>query len=400
MLSTSIRNLAAKLLMGGERLWGTPTSATDESLRRLSSFLILEYSRPLGNAVHASPIFEALHEAVPGAFIAVACSGMSFQVHQHNPFIQQVIQTSSPYQNPVQAAKQIRASWKPPSGRSSCILTPVGSERTKIGATAFLAGAGLRVGYTLLPELFHRVAVYDQSQSLLFNNLELLPLAGHSRAHYEPRVYFIPSELESARFLLRQRGLDDGQPIAVFVTQTSKTQYKRWRDERFIAMAHHLRDVHRCHVLFVGTAEEAAAIEVIQSGIGFPTVSLAGKTSIPVLSALLCLSDVAISLDTGIMHLARAAQLPTIIIAPAWSPVLEWLPLDNPMFHIHKNADLPCMTPDYIIDEVSVDEVRASVDRLLQTYPPSAEARHSRILRSLSDASAFDKSADVCASMA
>lgn len=386
MPSKPILNMSARLLVQGERLFRGSVAADRGDLNGVSSFLVLEYSIPLGNAVHASPIFEALHQAVPGAFVAMACSGMPFQVHQHSPFIQQVIKTTNPYQSPLKAAAEIRKCWRLAGRETSCILTPVGSERTKVSATAFLSGPGSRVGYTLLPKLFHRAIRYEPSESLLHNNLALLQALGHRSVHYEPRVFFTPPELESARSLLRQNNLDDGHPIAVFVTQTSKTQFKGWRDERFIALANHMKESQRCHIIFVGTAEEDPAIQTIQKGINFSTVSLAGKTSIPILSALLCMSDIALTLDTGIMHLGRAAQVPMCIIAPAWSPAIEWLPLDNDLFHVHKNGDSAAMTTDYIIDEVSVEEIRASVDDLLRRHVPSAAARQARIERNLAAA--------------
>ncbi len=70
------------------------------------------------------------------------------------------------------------------------------------------------------------------------------------------------------------------------------------------------------------------------------------------------------------MHLARAMRLPMVIIAPAWSPAVEWLPLNNPRARILKNADLPTVPDDYVIDEVTVPEVEQNLNELLTQYPP------------------------------
>jgi hypothetical protein len=59
-----------------------------------------------------------------------------------------------------------------------------------------------------------------------------------------------------------------------------------------------------------------------------------------------------------------------VIIAPAWSPAVEWLPLNNPRARILKNADLPTAPSDYIIDEVTVPEVEQNLNELLALYPP------------------------------
>ena len=61
-----------------------------------------------------------------------------------------------------------------------------------------------------------------------------------------------------------------------------------------------------------------------------------------------------------------------VIVAPAWSPPTEWLPLGNPRYRILKNADLPNCPPDYVIDEVSVAEVTAALDELAAKFPAGA----------------------------
>jgi len=44
---------------------------------------------------------------------------------------------------------------------------------------------------------------------------------------------------------------------------------------------------------------------------------------------------------------------------------VEWLPVGDPRFRILKNADMPVATPDYIIDEVSVEEVNTALMELM-----------------------------------
>ena len=123
-------------------------------------------------------------------------------------------------------------------------------------------------------------------------------------------------------------------------------------------------------IVFAGTSAESPAIEALRSGLTFPTATVAGQTSLLELSAILGLADIALTLDTGPMHLARAMRLPMVIIAPAWSPAVEWLPLNNPRARILKNLDLPAAPDDYIIDEVTVPEVERHLNQLLQLYPP------------------------------
>jgi hypothetical protein len=63
------------------------------------------------------------------------------------------------------------------------------------------------------------------------------------------------------------------------------------------------------------------------------------------------------------------------IIAPAWSPPLEWLPLNNPRYRILKDAMMDACPPDYVIDEVSVNEVTGALTELLEQFPPGRGSR-------------------------
>ena len=110
------------------------------------------------------------------------------------------------------------------------------------------------------------------------------------------------------------------------------------------------------HIVFLGTAAEAAAIEALRDGLGARDDQCCGEDLAAAVEALLSLCRVGLTLDTGILHLGRTVGLPMVILAPAWSPPIEWLPLDNPRYRILKNADMAVCPPDYVIDEVSVEK--------------------------------------------
>ncbi len=121
------------------------------------------------------------------------------------------------------------------------------------------------------------------------------------------------------------------------------------------------------HLLFVGTAAESAAIDELRAPLPFATTNVAGKTNLHQLAALMSLCRIGLTLDTGPLHIGRAVGLPMVIVAPAWSPPVEWLPVGDPRYRILKNATMMAATPDYIIDEVSVDDVTTALTDLMET---------------------------------
>jgi len=347
-------------------------------LREYRNFLLLQHPLPLGNAIHATPLIRALHAAIPGARVEAVASGFALEILRGNPGLERVIETPSPLKDFRGAVRAMRQA-KPFSGEPYVALQTLGNERTLVTAAAMLSGGSVRVGHSVLPELVSAALSQDHRVSLIANNLRIVEVLGHGHellqaleqdpSLIEPQVFPGEDDVARARALLVEQGIALDRPMALFVTQTSPTQRKSWRAERFQAVAEWLHAKHGMQLVFVGARSEAAAIEGIRAGLSFPSASLAGRTSLLELSAAMGFSDVALTLDTGPMHLLRAMQVPMAIIAPAWSPPVEWLPLGNPRVRIFKNADMDHAPDDYVIDEVQVEEVEAALDELLHLYP-------------------------------
>jgi ADP-heptose:LPS heptosyltransferase len=346
--------------------------ASRVQLSATTNFLLLQYPAALGTAVHATPIIPALRAAVPGCRIAVAASGMALEIFSNNPGVDWLIETPNPLQDLKAAVSSLRRQI-PFGGERFVAVTTTGNERTLIAIAAMLSGASARVGFTEAPEIYREAFRFDPARSQIDNNLRIVEAFGYKFHHFEPQVFFGESDLAWARKTLAESGVREGQMVAAFVTQTSVTQRKSWRAERFQAAALHMIDTYGAHIVFVGTASESAAIDALRTGLGDATTSVAGKTSLLQLSALLSLCRVGLTLDTGTLHLGRAVGLPMAVIAPAWSPPIEWLPLDNPRYRILKNADLTNCPLDYVIDEVSVEEAIAALDDLVEQYPAGAQ---------------------------
>ena len=342
--------------------------SSEMELSGFRNFLVLQHATALGTVVHATPLIPALREAMPDCRIAVAASGFALEVLRNNPGIEQLIETPSPLRD-WRSAGQILRSKNPFRETDFAIVTPVGNERTKIALQTLFAKAGARVGFTQVPALYRAGFEFDYTKSQIDNNLSILPALGHRLRHFEPQMFFASADLDWAKRMLTEGGVHAGQTVAAFVTQTSVTQRKSWRKERFQAAAEFLIQRYGAHIVFLGTASEAAAIDDLRSGIPHATSSFAGKTNLLQMAALLSVCDVGLTLDTGTMHVGRTVGLPMAIIAPAWSPPLEWLPLNNPRYRILKNAEMESCPPDYVIDEVSVDEVTSALQELLEEFP-------------------------------
>ncbi|MFN2976046.1 glycosyltransferase family 9 protein [Terriglobus aquaticus] len=336
-----------------------------------TNFFLPQYQSALGTVVHATPLVELLKRSLPQARVVVASSGLAEQVWQENPHLERLLHTPNPLHDPVGAVRALRAARMFVGERYVTLLT-TGNERTKITLAAALAGRSRRIGFAVHGALVQQHLAFDSAQSQIENNLRLLAAAGVPRDPAwptEPRLYPGSADRAFAETLLQ----DVRRPRIALATQTSPTQRKSWSQERWVELAQRLRSLYGAELVFIGAPAETEAIDVLRAKISCSTTSAAGRTSIPQLAAVLKQCDLGIMLDTGPLHVARGVNLPAVIIAPAWSPVHEWLPVGHPRYRILKNADFPAPAPDdYIIDEVSVGDVLAATSDLLATARPAA----------------------------
>ena len=348
-------------------------------LSRYRNFLILQHPLALGTAIHATPLISVLRAALPDARLIATASGFSLGLLRGNPGLNELIRTPSPLSDLRGAVTAMRAA-RFFRGEPYAVLQTLGNGRTRITLAAMLSGGHVRAGFVVHPELAAAPLAFDPTRSQIANNLEIVRAMGHEDAMRaaiatdpmlaEPVVYPSQEDFDRMEAKLAVEGISLAEPVAVFITQTSPTQKKSWRAERFRLAASMLAREFGAQIVFGGTAAEAPSIELLREGLNMRSANLAGKTSLLEMAALFGLADVALTLDTGPMHLARAMRLPMVIIAPAWSPPVEWLPLGNPRARILKNLDLEVAPEDYIIDEVSVDEVETALRDLLTLYPP------------------------------
>jgi ADP-heptose:LPS heptosyltransferase len=272
------------------------------------------------------------------------------------------------------------------------VLLTTGNERSRVILAAMLSGSPTRVGFTLVPELASAYLHYDPRISQIANNLRIIEVLGHGSALLEqlqanpaliePQVYFSASDLDAARTLLHAANPQAG-PVTAFVMQGSGGQRTGWHDDRFAEVIRHVESLgHR--TVFLGTATDASFIDRIRSLAGSTGHSLAGRTTVPQLSALLCLCDLLVTVDTGAMHVGRAAGLPMVVLGPSWQRPIEWLPLGKATVRILRGEDRDDVPQDYRLDEIALVDVIAAIDELQRVFPPSEQERHQRIARLLS----------------
>lgn len=107
---------------------------------------------------------------------------------------------------------------------------------------------------------------------------------------------------------------------------------RRWLPERFAAIGD-LLAAQGLDVLVTGTAGEADIAQAVVSAMRAPATSLAGKTTLWSLGALIERARLLVCNDTGVSHVAAALHTPSVVVSLG-ADVARWAPLDHSLHHV------------------------------------------------------------------
>lgn len=340
-----------------------------------------------------TPLFAALRRARPDMAVTLAGSALMAEIAAGNPHIDRIHILPNPYRAPLRAALAARHAGPADAGGYDWLITTAAARRYGLGLVAAAIPARRRSGLAAAEALdfYDAPLAYDGTISTQANNLRALRPLGivlneGPGDHAEPEIYFPPGMPAAVDGLLRAERIDPARPIAVFAPQTSGGQPTDWFPDRFATLADLLAECRGLQPVFVGTAEGAGLIDEIRGRMRGPAASLAGRTGIAALAAVFAGSDLAVCLDSGAMHVARATRVPLAVIASGWQDPHHWLPLGVPTSRIVSGGGHWCggctqwHCPDRTcMKRVTPDDVSAAADDLLRLFPPGATSRAARI---------------------
>jgi ADP-heptose:LPS heptosyltransferase len=245
-------------------------------------------------------------------------------------------------------------------------------------------------------------SVFHQNRQ--FNSLNLVDVFRCSAdVEIHPHQLLINVEDSSIAYcekLLAEASFTNTGPL--IAVQAGASQGKRqWAPERFIKMISLLVTKYNARVVLTGASKERNIIDPIVRGCDSPNViSVAGRTTVPQLSAMLKLSKVLVTGDTGPMHIAVAVGTPVVamFLASAFGfetgPYSEGNLILQPVIGCGPcNPNKACGRPD-CHDQIS-PELMATLTmqrvegHVLSVDPQVADPRVVTIYRSLFDENGF-----------
>jgi heptosyltransferase I len=100
----------------------------------------------------------------------------------------------------------------------------------------------------------------------------------------------------------------------------SRWQTKNWRPERFVQVGRALQEKAGATIFIVGSPQDQPTCDMIERQLGGRVVNLCGKTTLVELGSLLQEMNLAITVDSGPMHMAAAVGTPVLAVFGATDP--------------------------------------------------------------------------------
>jgi heptosyltransferase-3 len=213
---------------------------------------------------------------------------------------------------------------------------------------SFALRADYKIGFE--KEDMHRHYVYDQVVQHSDRIHELDNYRNLLRAALIPPLGLMPrldvGDDLTAKVNTAGLFIDDRRTILIHPFSAGSRAYlKEWPDDNWILLARELI-MSGCHVLITGGKKDAERAEQLEDRINRHNggcLSIAGKYSLREMAAIIAKSDLLISIDTGIMHLAAALGANIVaLFGPTSSS--RWGPQCSNAIVLNQNGCTPCLS--------------------------------------------------------
>jgi heptosyltransferase II len=333
----------------------------------------------IGDLVLTTPLFKALREKFPKAWIAALVFLEHREIVQDNPYLDEVIfydKKGSEHS----LLGQFLFSQKLRSKKFDAVVHAHGTNRMHLAA--WLAGIPIRVGY-------ERRAPWALSHGHPYNKKE----GKKQEAEYlfellEGFGVLPPQEIETF-FPVTDRSVRSLENLRLFhkipcdlswivLNPSASDVTKMWPAERFAELVTRIQKDRPSIFIAIGTSRDRSTIEKLIKNTSVTVFDLSGRLSLGMLGALLKRSSLLVSNDSGPVHIATAVGTPVVSIFGRYEAGLgpeRWKPLGRHSRVVAKDvSDIPEAQRKFTyIDEIAVEDVYRAVAELMPRHCEGGE---------------------------
>ncbi|MGD1006655.1 MAG: glycosyltransferase family 9 protein [Ignavibacteriaceae bacterium] len=327
------------------------------------SILIVRQHNQLGDILAGVSILRAIKETYPGCHLTLLVSPENYLGLVKNKFIDRLfIFDKKKICNPfyfVELFKLLRESFDvvivPVTvsiSFTSNLIARFTNSKTRIGPS-YLNGKKNESEF-----LFDRRVVLDwrahPDSNVADRILDIVRPFGISTNNLLSEITFDKDDIETAEKFILGIKTNRDEILIGFHTGAGKIP-NRWSLKKYIALMEKLKDSYGARFYLTGSSSDKEEIDFIKSRVIF-NVGLFINKKITEVAALISLSDLFISNDTGIMHVAGITSTPQVSIFGPTNP-FNWAPIGSNKLFIRKSE---------FIDDISVEDVYVLCESILK----------------------------------
>jgi heptosyltransferase-2 len=284
----------------------------------------------IGDVMMITPLLESLRRGYPQAEIQLLASPPASEVMRGDPRINRLI----PYDKRKKETgffSFISLMFRVRRGGFDLLISPHRSARTRILAMA--SGIPVRIGFgTSSSPSFNRVvdpALFSTTTQQYTSLLQPLGLNGGDPT---PSLPLKAEEVEKAEAIIN-RAVPEFSGFKIGFAPGSVWPTKRWLWESFAELAGRAIDELPAAVFLVGGADDSSLGEEIARAVGRPElVNLIGQLPLRISAAVIGQMDAMVTNDTGLLHVARSQDIPTVsIFGSTTHELFNYGPRDHPL---------------------------------------------------------------------
>jgi predicted lipopolysaccharide heptosyltransferase III len=321
--------------------------------------------RYLGDVLLATPTLHALKMAYPTSRLTVLVNRGTEDILHANPHLEEIIPLDR-----GSLVEQSRFAWQIRRKQFDTVVDLTDGDRAAF--LSWVSGAPVRIGFNAeerwTGRCYTEVVRGQAGAHRIERDLAALAPLGIVVQDRIPRLWLTQEDDALVEQLITDVGIPKDRPW-VIVQPGARYWFKAWPPERFAELADRMTDRFGCQVLVAGSPHEQALTETVVKHAKRRLLSIAGRSTVRALAALVKRSALFVGNDTGAMHIAAAVGTPIVGLFGPSNPA-EWGPRGGPAETIYKELDCRiCFHPTCQRGEqncmklITVDEVMAAAVR-------------------------------------
>ena len=348
-------NFFSSLIYDFFKKYSVPEIKNNYDLGDPGKIIVIRQHNQLGDLLAGIPLFRAIKGKYPKVHLTVVASPDNYQGLSKNKFIDRLFVfdkkklINPTYFNELQ--KLLKENY------DIAIVPVTVSISFTSNLLARIANAKIRIGPRILDGkenksdfFFDRRVNIDwrkyPDQNIYERSLDLVRPFGITTKNFKPEISFDRGDLKKAdEFISAGIKLNKGDFLIGMHIGAGKPQ-NRWSLFKFMDLIERINKTYPSKIYITGSVDDIEEISFLKGKLKIPVAYFLDH-SISEIAALISKSDLFISNDTGIMHVAGATDVPQISIFGPTNP-FQWAPMGKNKIFVRKSD---------LVDDISVDEI-------------------------------------------